>query len=293
MQKVHFVVIRLKTLVAWACVGAMILAIGLPVALGVWPVSGLKSNAYHHAPMLAIVIDDFGQARAGVADMLAVPLDLTCAVMPGLEYTQRDAQAAHDAGMEVIVHMPMQAHPKDPLSWYGPEPILIWHSYEQAKTIAGRAILDVPYAVGMNIHIGSESSEREAIVSGVMDACKASGLYFLDSNTSQKSVCEKVAAQCGLPFLMRHVFLEHGNKTQAHVEKQLKAAVIIAKARGSCVCIGHVGPEGGKATAAALMAMIPYFEAEGVEVVFASTLLTLEENMGELAAEGLAKAARE
>jgi len=136
----------------------------------------------------------------------------------------------------------------------------------------------VPHAVGMNIHIGSGSSEREGIVGGVMDVCRDAGYYFLDSYTSAKSVCEQVAGECGVPFLIRHVFLEHGNRSQAHIQRQLRQAVEIAKARGSAIAIGHVGPEGGRPTAEAIRAMIPYFEEQGVEIVSASVLLGLEEN---------------
>jgi polysaccharide deacetylase 2 family uncharacterized protein YibQ len=277
MPKPYFVVFRLRGL-RWPALAAAAITAGLLCLPPATPVSAPPVRGYDHAPALAIVIDDFGQDRGGVRGMLDLPLEITCAIMPNMEFTRLDAEDAHAAGKEVIVHMPMQAHPGDPMSWYGPEPILIRHGQDEARRIAERAIASVPHAVGMNIHVGSESSEREGLVTGVMEVCRAAGFYFLDSYTSAKSVCEKVAGECGVPFLLRHVFLEHGQRTKAHVKQELKRAVDIAKARGSCVCIGHVGPEGGKVTVEGIREMMPYFEAQGVTIVSASKLLALEEN---------------
>lgn len=280
MKKRIFWAIRLSRLLTLVC-AALLLGGGLTTffVIATQPTALQKAVDLNHQPVIAIVIDDFGQDRGGVKEMLALPLPLTCAVMPNMEYTLADAQAAFASGKEVIVHMPMQAHPGDPMSWYGPEPILLRHSYEEARAIAERAVKAVPHAIGMNIHIGSESSEKDTIVSGVMEVCKDADFYFLDSLTSQKSVCERVAGECEVPFLVRHVFLENGNRAKSHVVKKLKEAVKIAQSRGSCVVIGHVGPEGGKNTAAAIAELIPYFEQQGVQIVPASQLLELDENL--------------
>lgn len=277
MKRNFFIVIRLRRLlwVAGLCVAVLAAAL-FWMAREAAQVSSAKE--YDHPAYMAIVIDDFGQARAGVKDMLALPLEITCAIMPNMEFTQQDADDAHAVGKEVIVHMPMQAHESDPMSWYGPEPIMIWHGYEEARDIAARAVKVVPHAVGMNIHIGSRSSEKEKIVTGVMEVCKENDLYFLDSLTSMKSVCEKLAREYEVPFLTRHVFMENGNRTKAHAIEQLKLAVEMAKRRGSSVCVGHVGPEGGKNTVEAIREMIPYFAQQGVEIVSASKLLDLPEN---------------
>ena len=277
MGKTRFVVVRAQSL-RWAALALLGGAAALLLAWPAMPASVPQAAAYDHKPVLAIVIDDFGQDRGGVREMLELPLAITCAIMPNMEFTQKDADDAHAVGKEVIVHMPMQARPCDPMSWYGPEPILLWHGREQARAIAERAVASVPHAVGMNIHIGSGSSERESIVGGVMEVCRDADFYFLDSFTSAKSVCERVAGECGVPFLIRHVFLEHGNRSKAGVKRQLRSAVEVAKARGSCIAIGHVGPEGGKPTAEAIREMIPYFEEQGVEIVPASRLLSLDEN---------------
>ncbi|MEV2771420.1 divergent polysaccharide deacetylase family protein [Paenibacillus larvae] len=67
----------------------------------------------------AIVIDDFGNKMGGTEDMLALPFPITVAVMPFLQTTKADAEAAHAAGKEVIIHLPME--PKIARkSWLGP-----------------------------------------------------------------------------------------------------------------------------------------------------------------------------
>ncbi len=56
----------------------------------------------------AIVIDDFGNNMFGTKEMMNLPFPITVAVMPFLPTTKRDAEWAHQAGHEVIVHMPME-----------------------------------------------------------------------------------------------------------------------------------------------------------------------------------------
>src|SRR5690348_7506474 len=52
---------------------------------------------------LAIIIDDFGQNREGVKEMMSIPVHLTFAIMPFLTFTQSDAHTAYEKGYEIIV----------------------------------------------------------------------------------------------------------------------------------------------------------------------------------------------
>jgi polysaccharide deacetylase 2 family uncharacterized protein YibQ len=225
-------------------------------------------------PRVAIVIDDFGgDDREGVKALMGLPIPVTAAVMPFQTFTRQDASEAAALGQQVIIHLPMESKEPIPQSWYGPKPILLSCTYEEAKQITDEAIADMPEAVGINIHMGSGVSENEILIQAVMDACLENDLFFLDSYTSVNSVCEKVAAKQGTLFLRRDIFLENGHKNKDYILKQLRSAAQLAQVQGDCVVIGHAGPEGGTVTAEAIRDILPYFEKEGVQLTFVSELI--------------------
>ncbi|MDP4182225.1 MAG: divergent polysaccharide deacetylase family protein, partial [Bacillota bacterium] len=69
----------------------------------------------------------------------------------------------------------------------------------------------------------------------------------------------------------RNIFLD-GQMPKSHVIKQLEAAEKIAIKKGKAIAIGHVGVEGGKVTAEAIMEMLPEFDQNKVELCFVSEL---------------------
>ena len=233
---------------------------------------GLDASGNIQSPRLAIIIDDFGQARSGVKEMMKINRPLTFAIMPFLAFSEQDATQAHKSGHEVIVHLPMQSTNADKSSWLGPRPIKVFAPEDEIRTIVQDSFDSIPYAVGANIHMGSKASENERVVSCVMELVKEKGLYFVDSRTSKKSVCKQVADDLGIKFTSRNVFLEHTSKAKDEIEKQLTLAGDMAIKNGYAVVIGHVGSEGGKVTAEAIRDMIPVLEQRGIKFVFVSDL---------------------
>lgn len=230
-------------------------------------------------PMLAIVIDDFGQARAGVKEMLDTHCTLTCAVMPGLDYSVKDAETAHKKGHEVILHMPMEAYGKLPDSWYGPKVIRNYDKPERAKELIKECIDATPHCVGVNIHIGSGVCLNKELMTAIMEEVRDNGKYFLDSKTHEKSVCTEVAAATNEDFLSRDFFLElTGNPDYEHAKSELLKAAKLAKKRGYAVAIGHVGPEGGVSTANAISDCLETIEEMGVEIVPLSKIVERNKN---------------
>ncbi|MBR6729520.1 MAG: divergent polysaccharide deacetylase family protein [Clostridia bacterium] len=221
---------------------------------------------------LAIVIDDFGLQRKGVKEMLGLDCKLTVAVMPFLAYSEDDAENALEQGKEVILHIPMQATTHDRPSHLGPRPITINKTEAEIREWVQDALEELPEAVGANIHMGTLSSTRKEIMTPLMTALKENGLYFLDSKTSSKSVCRRVAQEVSIDFYENQVFLEHEQKTEAYVKKRLEKAMRIAKENGRCIAIGHVGNEGGLITVRAIESLLPVFKENNVELVFLSEL---------------------
>ena len=67
---------------------------------------------------LAVIIDDFGYNGAGTAEMLALDIPFTAAVLPFSSHTAENAAQAKAAGKEVIIHMPMESLTGKP-EWVG------------------------------------------------------------------------------------------------------------------------------------------------------------------------------
>jgi hypothetical protein len=233
-----------------------------------------KVNNLNRPGKLAIIIDDFGQSRDGVKEMMAINRHMTFEVMPFLEFSKEDAKKSHVKGFEVIVHLAMESN-YGKMSWLGPRPIMATMQSDEVKKIVIDSFKTVPYALGANIHMGSKASDRENIISGVLDIIKEKNLYFVDSLTASHHISRKLAAQKEIACYERDVFLD-GQQPKAYIKGQLIKAVDIAKERGYAIAIGHVGIEGGKPTAATIAEMLPYFESKNIQLVYISELKPLQ-----------------
>ncbi|MCW3792339.1 divergent polysaccharide deacetylase family protein [Paenibacillus sp. LS1] len=191
---------------------------------------------------LAIIIDDVGNDMKGTAEILAMPVKLTVAVMPFLPTTKKDAIAAHEKGMDVIVHMPMEPKKGRP-EWLGPGAITSNLTDEEVRERVEKAIDDVPHAIGMNNHMGSKITSDKRIMSIVLDVCKERGLFFVDSRTNFRSVVGELAISKNMPPVGNDIFLDDQNSKQ-HIRKQLDLAAQHAMDKDRCVVIGHVGHTG-------------------------------------------------
>lgn len=90
---------------------------------------------------------------------------------------QKDAIAAHEKGMDVIVHMPMEPKSGRP-EWLGPGAITSSLTDAEVRERVEKAIDDVPYAIGMNNHMGSKVTSDKRIMSIVLDVCRERGLFL-------------------------------------------------------------------------------------------------------------------
>lgn len=227
---------------------------------------------------LAIIIDDFGGwSRDGVDEMLAIPAPLTCAVMPCLDNTESDAEKANSAGHEVILHMPLEAHKKLPENWYGNLYIKNSDSPDVAKQKLNRGFESVKYAKGMNIHIASGVCQNPALMQAIMKQAKSLDMFFVDSFTHPKSVCKQVAKDIEIRFGIRTEFLEKaGIKSYENAKQEICRMVKHAKKYGAAIAIGHVGMEGGKTTARAIRDSLNFIKSQGVELCFASEIVSVQ-----------------
>ncbi|RUT27910.1 divergent polysaccharide deacetylase family protein [Paenibacillus zeisoli] len=208
------------------------------------PDTKLANPKAHSKKKLAVIIDDLGNKMEGTDEILSMPVKLTVAVMPFLQTTQEDAKRAHEKGYDVLLHLPMEPKRGRP-EWLGPGAILTKMSDQEVRKAVEAAIDNVPYAVGINNHMGSKVTADERIMSIVLDVCKERGLFFVDSKTNYRSIVGKLCKQKGLPEVYNHIFLDDVAST-AHISKQVGKVSEWLKSHDSCVTIGHVGSRGKK-----------------------------------------------
>lgn len=241
------------------------------------PLSPENKTEAEESAKMAIVIDDFGEDRRGVEEMLNLKVPLTIAVMPSGEFTTEDATRANEFGHEVILHMPMENQNPMPANYYGPTLIKNSHTPTEAKQIINKAIDCVPHCKGVNIHMGTGVSRNPELITAIMEEVNAKDLYFLDSRTIEGSVCDECAKTTGVKFFGRDVFLEPPGRPSYQTAKQeLNRAIELAKTNGQVVVIGHVGPVGEDQTAKAIADTIPEIEKQGIKLVKLSELTPIK-----------------
>ena len=218
-----------------------------------------------NAPKLALIIDDCGQWLPTERGFIALPIPLTLSVLPHVHGSATIAQEAHDAGKGVMLHLPMET-----LSGMDPGPGKITTEMTDAQITAQVEddLAQVPLATGVNNHEGSKASADSRVMNDVIDAIEKHGdLFFIDSRTNAASVAEQIASANGVKTAARDVFLDN-EANVAYSEGQLREAAAIAKRTGSAIAIGHPKPT----TLEAVQALIPEFQAEGIDFVLARQL---------------------
>ncbi|XJZ25751.1 divergent polysaccharide deacetylase family protein [Bacillota bacterium Lsc_1132] len=221
----------------------------------------------------AIIIDDFGGGTGGVKEFLEGNVQITAAVMPFTEVSKQHAEWAHESGLEVMVHLPMQPK-KGKRSWLGPKPITVDLSPGEVKARVYEAIKTVPFAKGLNNHMGSLAVEKEEIVRAIVEVAKEKNLYIVDSGTSPNSKFPQVTKELGVLLLKRDVFLDDISSVP-HVREQMEKLAKVTERNGQGVAIGHVGVK-GEVCAAGVLQSLEEFKKRHIAIVPVSELLERE-----------------
>jgi len=224
----------------------------------------LSLNICTKASQIAIVIDDIGYRQTDTA-VLDLPGNITYSVLPHTPLGKVLALKAREQNKEVILHIPMEADNGQVL---GPGALTSDMSEQGIRTSLSKSFAEIPFAVGINNHMGSRLTKLYHPMAWTMRFLKENNYLFLDSLTTKKSKAERVARYFGVPSLHRHVFLD--NKLQHdYITRQFEELMRIAKRYQSAVAIAHPHPQ----TIVSLKKLIPMLKEHGIELVPLSQLL--------------------
>ena len=185
---------------------------------------------------LSIVIDDLGENMQAARVLLELRIPLNFAIWPHARFARETALAAHAAGCTILIHQPMEA--LDAAAKPGPNPLRTGMSRENMEAIFQQNLIRVPYAEGLNNHMGSRFTSSPEDVHLFCEIIACSGLFVLDSVTHPVSVLYKEAHAMGIPAARRSIFLDD-KPGKAAVLAQLREATRLALQRQQVIAIGH------------------------------------------------------
>lgn len=205
--------------------------------LGLNSLSRAFANEYPAIqPKLAIVIDDIGFSRSRLFRFLEIGIPITFAVLPRLRKSHVLAEEIYDRGHEIMLHQPME--PLDPQVDPGPGALYVGDRFYKINRILEENIAEVPYATGINNHMGSRFTSCREEIQEVLKVAKARGLFFVDSLTTSRSVGYETAKRLQMAAARRNIFLDNSPEEPAILSQLCRLAQHALK-YGYAIGIGH------------------------------------------------------
>jgi hypothetical protein len=217
---------------------------------------------------VAIIVDDLGYDRHLAEKLINLNASLTVSILPHSPHQEAIARLAHDRGLEVMLHLPMEPVEYPEVN-PGPGVLLAAMSPDELLRVLEEDLAAVPHIKGVNNHMGSKLTARSEQIYQVFSVLKRHGLFFIDSRTTTESVCRSSARLFQIPFTQRDVFLDHIHD-EAFIRKQIRELVRIALLKGEAVGIAHPHPM----TYTVLKEELPALHRQ-VEIVPASRLVRI------------------
>lgn len=218
-------------------------------------------------PRIAIIIDDLGYQLDAGQRVIALPGPVACAILPGSPRARQLANAAHDTGKEVLLHLPMQAVDND--ERVEVTRMTLDMSRDKFAATFAAAFASVPHVIGINNHRGSLLTQHPGHMQWLMEELlEREGLFFVDSYTTHDSIALQIASEIGVKAKKRDVFLDPDKSTETLL-REFERLKSLAKKRGSAIAIGHPY----EATLAMLERELPQLAEQGFNLVPVSELV--------------------
>jgi len=233
------------------------------------PIAVLQSaipRAARKTPEIVLILDDVGFDRQPLAPAMAIDPNVNFAVLPNSRNGRDFAEVLHARGFEVLCHLPMEPEGYPSVS-PGSGAVLTSMSDDEIARATRVNIGSVPFARGVNNHMGSRATADKRVMAHVL-AALPEGMYFIDSRTTGSSVAGLLAHSMRVKTASRNVFLDDV-QSEREIRKQLASLAHAAEEHGVAVGIGHMYPP----TIRVLTAEAPGLRARGLRFVRASAVV--------------------
>lgn len=234
-------------------------------------------DAYAKNAQVAIIIDDIGYRQSDAA-ALTLPGKVSFAILPHTPFGKTLAQLAFKKNQDVILHIPMEAENGKKL---GPGALTSAMSEQAIRQELSRAFAEIPFALGINNHMGSKLTKLYTPMVWTMRFLKERNLFFVDSVTTGRTKAERIANKFGVPTAHRQFFLDNELNSD-YIDRQFMLLIEYAQQHQSVVAIAHPHPE----SIAALKRLIPLLAQLDIDLVPISTLVSQQKSRQNVTAVG-------
>jgi polysaccharide deacetylase 2 family uncharacterized protein YibQ len=228
------------------------------------PTTGPSGNpATRSRGNIVLIIDDVGFDHQPLDAAMRIDPNLNFSILPNAQHAQKFAEELHQAGFEVLCHLPME--PVDyPRQSPGANAVMTSMTDADIARTTRDDIAAVPFAAGVNNHMGSRATSDVRVMRAVLTSLPK-GMFFIDSMTSSRSIAQGLAREMRIPTAARQVFLDDVQDERA-VRRQLAQLMADAEQHGVAVGIGHMYP----VTVRVLSESAPELRAKGFRFIRAS-----------------------
>ena len=218
------------------------------------------------SPKVAFIIDDLGYETEVSKKIMELEFPIALSILPFLQYSEFIAEEGRKNNREIMLHLPME--PSNSSANPGPGAIKSYMSEEEIRQAVRNCILNFPYIIGVNNHMGSKITEDREIIKIVLEEIKGYSLFFIDSITTEDSIAYEVAQEMEIKSAVRSVFLDNENDME-YIKRQMLEVQETALREGEVIAIGHSRIN----TFYVLKRMVPELIKAGIEVVPVSELV--------------------
>jgi polysaccharide deacetylase 2 family uncharacterized protein YibQ len=227
---------------------------------------GVQRGKSFLQPRVALIIDDIGNRKSQAYRFLKMGIPITFSILPRLRNSQLLAHEINREGHEIMLHQPMEPYNSrlDP----GPGALYVGDREKKIGRTINDNISDVPFAIGVNNHMGSRFTECQHEITDALKTIKEKDLFFIDSRTSNLSKAYGTARKLNMTTARRNIFLDN-SLDETRILQQLHSLGQSARKHGHAIAIGH--PH--EVTAKAIGDYLKYHKDPDIKLVHISDIL--------------------
>ncbi len=215
---------------------------------------------------MIVILDDAGLLKKTYG-LLKYKRPLNFSILPGQFFTTFWKRKINKRRIhEIMIHIPMAAYD------YPKSGIRPGMNADYIRKYLKKLTEKFPEAKGANNHQGSLATSNHFLMKKFFKVYKNTGLYFVDSITSNRTAAYYYAKKNNVKALRRNYFIDN-RKSTSYIYRQLKIAVKYAKRKGHVVVIGHTT---SRNLIKALHAMEKIFVKYKVRFITVSNFLKLQ-----------------
>jgi polysaccharide deacetylase 2 family uncharacterized protein YibQ len=217
---------------------------------------------------VALIMDDMGNSLETLDELIALGRPMTVSVLPYSTHAAETARIAHENGLEVLLHLPLESLNNHEAMANTEGMIRAAMTEPEIVRLFEESYARVPFAAGTNNHMGSRFTAERDLMRVLLRPLKEKGFFFVDSRTTAKTVALDEAQRMGVRSTERDVFLD-ADEDRGRIRGRLIELFQKARKKGHAVGICHPFPE----TLAVLKSSFRLVDTYGLEPVPVSRLV--------------------